>query len=215
MTKRQELLTSLTIAGVAFVIITALSLYFGTFTAGVAHANPSKLQQPTACSTQGTSATSLATTSPSYMRWGFATTTATCNMANAGDGTEVFDTAVVAINFSASSTRSNLVGGIEQSMDGIEWYPISAPQAATTTETFSLNPTGQFTWFYASSTNGGTGVAATTGTSSRALKVPVDMKHVRVWFALASTTGNGGSLASGINSGAVWASIIGKTERGF
>jgi hypothetical protein len=216
MTKTQELLISLAIvAGLSIFAIGLTFIYPAFFGAGTAFANPSKLQQPVTCSTQGSSATALATTSPSYMRWGTGTSTATCNMANAGDGTEVFDTAVIAINFSASSTRSNLIGGIEQSMDGVEWYPITAPQAATTTENFSLNPTGQLNWFYASSTVGGSGVAATTGTSTRAVKIPVDMKYVRVWFGLASTTGNGGSNASGINSGAVWASIIGKTERGY
>lgn len=167
----------------------------------------SRIQQPTTCSTQGTSATTLSTTSIAYISTaGTATSTATCNMRNAGEGTEVFDTAVVAIQLTASSTTSTLVGKVEESMDGIDWYPILRTGIATSTAPgggISVLSDGTLSWTFASSSTNGAGVAGNNNFATQSFEIPVHMNYVRVWFA---------SKIGGNRLG-VWANIIGKTEQ--
>lgn len=159
----------------------------------------SKLQSPVSCSTQGTSATSLATTSVTYMGVGTATTTATCNMALAGDATEVFDDAVLTIQFTGSSTASVLNTQIEYSQDSIDWYSDRLTAGATTTQTINIAQPTTYTWNFASTTMAG--VTGTASVDTNIITVPTPMKYVRAVFT-----------ATGANS-AIWANFTGKTLR--
>jgi hypothetical protein len=166
-------------------------------------ASRSMVSIPVSCSTQGTSATSLSTTSISYMTPGTATSTATCNMQRAGAGIEVFDKSVVIAQMTASSTSSVITGGVEQSYDGIDWYPVSLREIATSTASrFTILPSGLFSWTFASSTNGGGATLVNGDTNTIMFEVPTFLPFVRTWFA----------NQIGATRAGIWATIIGKTE---
>ena len=171
-----------------------------TFIAG---ATAPRLQEPANCSTQGTSATELATTSISYMTPGTGTSTATCNMANAGEGTEVFDFATLAIQFTGSSTASSINIDIEHSQDGIDWYKdtVRVIDASTTPSSFGLDNTTSYSLAFSSSTVGGG--AGTSDITTRVIDVPAVAKYVRAVF----------SIPAGSQNGAIWGNFVGKTQQ--
>lgn len=182
------------------VFVYALSLIFGAETfIKLAGANASRVQEPTSCSTQGSSATSLSTTSVTYMKPGTGTSTATCIMSNAGEGTEVFDTAVLLLQFTGSSTASTLSITPEWSQDGIDWYPV-IDKLATTTTPIGGNTAFSYTVGFASTTPGGQ--AGTSSVFTRAYELPVHTKRVRAVI----------TMPAGSQNGAVWANIVGKTQ---
>jgi hypothetical protein len=163
---------------------------------GLALANPSSFA--TAIST------SAATSSPSYMTPGRATTTtpvydAYSQTANGGF-TSKADYAGLLVQFSASSTASILGITAEYSQDGIDWYQdfvVDPNQIATSTgPTFSLVNPFAFSWKFASSTLGGISPSSTSNRATAALLVPTPFRYTRLVFSM--TGGNG----------AVWASLL-------
>ena len=177
------------------VAILVLAGFIGGTAIKVARANPSRVQAPASCTTSGT----FSTTSVSFMTAGTATTTITCNMGLAGDGTEVFDSAILAIQHHASSTTGSTLGwNIELSNDAYDWY---AFDSATST----INGPGEVIRWTQLSTSTQDNIANNNSRRLKSLNIPVEAKYVRVNFFVPI-----GSLNS-----AVWAQIIGKAERGF
>ena len=150
--------------------------------------------------------TAAATSTQSYMTFGTATTTLACNMGNDGA-----NTAVVTAVLNASSTDTIYNFYVEESMDGQDWFPVSANQSASTTEPFNLNISAYTYYKFASSTVGGAaqgassnllGVSGTNNRNHISFNVPVRMERVRVYAALASST------IPDIRNGAVWMQIV-------
>ena len=169
-----------------------------------ARANPSRIQEPVSCSTQGTSATSLSTSTLSYMTPGTGTTTITCNVATAGQGTQVFDSAKLAIQLTASSTGTSLCRRYRYSQDGIDYYPLSIATNSAATTTSEIGTYYESCFSFASST------AELGGTVTRNLKIvdlPIYAQYVKVDFYIPMAT------TSNVANGAVWANVIGKTEK--
>jgi len=150
--------------------------------------------------TPATCYTAAATSTLSYMTPGTATTTATCPM-----GQDGADSAVLAIQVNASSTAAVFDVYVEESMDGIDWYPIQQEQVASTSNPFSLQIRQYAQFTFASSTVGGAlantngvGVNGTQNRNHYELDVPVRMKRVRAYTGI-----------TGANAG-VWMQILPK-----
>ena len=144
--------------------------------------------------------TASATSTLTYMTIGTATTTVTCSMG--GDGAQ---SAVLAIEVNASSTASLFNVYTEESMNGIDYYPINNNQTASTSNPFNIAQRGYSTFAFASSTIGGVlagsnsiGVNGTNNRNHYTLNVPVNMKYVRAYI-----------YVTGANAG-VWMQIIPK-----
>lgn len=156
------------------------------------HANPSRIPMPVSCSTQGTSATSLATTSYTSMPAGTATTTATCDLTKIGYGTESADGAVLYIELTASSTNTALLTRLEYSNDGVDWYAdtlLEERSIATTSTIFNLSTAITYPWTFASSTIGGGAPLPSNNRDRRVMSVPTPSRYVRAVF---STSGGNG-----------------------
>ena len=144
--------------------------------------------------------TATATTSVRYLTPGTGTTTLTYDayVPTTNSYTPAF--ATLLIQFAGSSTASTLGINIEYSQDGIDWYKsstLSPFSPGTTTNAVNLGATNSYTWTFASSTVGGTGVTAATGaTSTRAIMLSTPLRYVR---SVVSITGAGG---------AVWQQIV-------
>ena len=144
--------------------------------------------------------TAAATTTLKYMSNGLATTTVDCPM-----GSDGANSAALAIQVNASSSPLTVFNiFVEESMDGVDWYPIPV---ATTTDPLNLAIRPYSTFAFATSTVGGTAPSASqsgvglNGTQNRnhyILDIPVRMKRVR---AYAGVTGA---------NGAIWMQIIPK-----
>lgn len=141
--------------------------------------------------------TAAATTTLNYMTPGAATTTVTCAL-----GIEGAKSATVNYIVNASSTSAVFTSYVEESMDGIDWFPAPINQEASSTRPIDLNLRDYVTFTFASSTIGG-GVAGellgANGTNNRnhyEAVIPVRMKHVRVHTGL-----------TGVNAG-LWVRIV-------
>ena len=154
--------------------------------------------------------TASATSTLAYMLAGNATTTLACNM-----GVEGARSAKVVFQVNASSTNAVYNFFVEESMDGIDWYPIPMNQVASTTVPFSLNVNGSLSYKFASTTIGGLAAGASenalgvTGTDNRdhgSFEIPVDMKRVRVYVTMPFPTG------AATSSGAIWMQVIPKID---
>lgn len=186
----------------AYAIAGALIALAGFFAYYTAYANPSRLQTPVSCSTQGVDATALSTTTRASLSAGTGTSTLTCNMGIAGDGTQVWDSAKLAIQLTASSTATELRWRYEYSNDGVDWYADTVNNAAATaTTTIEVRTFKEYSWLFASSTPGG--ITTPQGRALKYVDVPVGAKYVRVVFYLPP-----GSL-----NALVWANLVGKVER--
>lgn len=199
--------TSLKIVGGAIFIGLIIASLYGAFSIHKAKANLSRIQGPVGCSTQGTSATVLATTSVVYMTAGAATTTATCNMQTAGLGTEVFDTALLEVQFSGSSTASTINIDIQDSNGGVDYYNRSLAWNVENTGAASSSPSlasiQSYTFTFASSTQNRSLVTSATGaTTTRSILVPVPNTFIRAII----------TMPAGSTPGAVWARWVGKTQ---
>ena len=139
--------------------------------------------------------TAAATTSPAYMSGGVATSTVTCNMSPNGALT-----AVIAIEVNASSTSSIFNTYVEESMDGLDWFPT---RVASSTRLVSTDANTYYSYTFASSTLKGVvtpvlGVAGLNNRNHYSFDVPVRMKYVRAYTV----------IPIGSNPGAVWMQII-------
>ena len=190
---------ALTFALLGTVLVFGLSLLIAGNFSKIANAAISVFS-PTTCYTAS------ATSSPAYMTTGAATSTVSCFL-----GAEGARTATIAVEVNASSTLSVFDHYIEESMNGIDWFPVSAPQSASSSPVFSPALKSTFTYTFASSTIGATALGASSnqlgvnGTNNRnhySFDVPVRMKYVRVISALAPSSA----------SGAVWAQIISRQD---
>src|SRR3990167_9502009 len=128
--------------------------------------------------------TAAATSTLGYLTPGTGTSTVTCAI-----GLDSPRSAVLAIVVNASSTNTQFNGFVEESMDGIDWYPVTVNQSASTTNPYQVATRASFNFQFASTTIGGTAAAASdnrlgaAGTNNRnhsSLEVPVRMKRVRV-----------------------------------
>lgn len=157
-----------------------------------------RANQSTFCYGESTSA---ATSSPNYMTPGTATTTLTTSTRCASRDVPL-DSLVATLQLIASSSTSRINGGIEQSMDGIEWYPASTNLQATTSPSYTLDSAGLFSLGFASSTPGGAIVPSYNNRITRLIDMPTNMPYARIW------------LANSIGAGrvAVWAQFIGQRQ---
>lgn len=153
--------------------------------------------------------TAAATSTLSYMTAGLATTTVTCPM-----GVDGADTAILTIQVNASSSATTFNIYVEESMDGMDWYPVNNNQGASTSVAFNVGTRPYNTFTFASSTIGG--VPLTTGLKGASttfegytsvnnrnhytLEVPVNMRRVRAYAA----------IPVGSTAGAVWMQVIPK-----
>ena len=175
--------------------LTAFGIYY------TASANPSRVQSPVTCSTQGTAAdTVLATTSVTYFAV-TATSTITCNTGISGDGTQVWDSALLNIQLTASSTDTGLCRRTSYSSDGIDYFPLQASVTTNATTTTESGTWAENCFSFASSTNSDFGNTLTL--NKRAVTIPTYNKYIKVEFYKRP-----GSL-----NGAVWANLTGKVER--
>lgn len=170
-----------------------------------AKATPTSFKAPVTCSTQGTSATALSTTSVVGLTAGTATTTATCNMAKAGLGTELFDQAAFVFQQAGAQAGASTVNiTIQDSYDGVDYYDRSFAwnvDENTSSSSPALSASQVFTSTFASSTqNKGNITAANGGFMNRSIRVPVIAPFIR-----AIVTAPIGSASS-----TIWGTIIGE-----
>lgn len=179
-----------------------IAFYF-FFQIGQVKATPSSFKISPTCATLGT----LSTTSVSYMQAGKATTTATCNMmvAGAGSGTELFDMATFHVQFAGSSTASTINIDIQDSYNGVDWYPRSFgwnPESGYATSSPSLSPVQSFVYNFSSTTNDKSAVTnANSATSTRDIAIQVQAPYIRAII----------TMPAGSTNGAVWGTFTGKT----
>ncbi len=156
----------------------------------------------------GTKARSAtATTSPTYMTPGTATSTVVydsyeqtgTNQTNTGNYT-LPNTVVVAVQGNASSTLSIITVACEFSDDAIDWYQ-NEIYPATTTGSLPIATPVSFSFAYASSTVGGAALLANTTGFAKAFYCPVPMRYVRAVVSL-----------TGLNA-RVWTTIIPAKQR--
>lgn len=170
-------------------------------------ANPSKRAQPLSCSTQGTSASSLSTTSISYMTPGTATTTATCDTTKANLGTDTLDKAYLALQVTASSTGLTNFR-FEYSEDGIDWYGDNLYEETGLSTTTASNIIWDSNYHthsiqFASSTSAcADNSISNNNRNCFLIPVPTPTRYVRAVFTVPIGSTNSG----------VWASFIGKAE---
>lgn len=150
--------------------------------------------------------TAAATSTLRYMTPGTATTTVTCPMGNDGA-----NSAVLAIQINASSTDSTFDVYVEESMDGVDWYPVPSQSVGSTSPMFALGTRPYSRFQFAASTVGGSvggsgiGLSGTQNRNHYELDVPVRMKRVRAYMGMASTSTTGAAM-----NGAAWMQIIPK-----
>jgi hypothetical protein len=165
-----------------------------------------------------------ATTSPLYLTdmtndsvhnspnaTGTATSTLTFDAQAAPSGAQALDSAILAVQFTGSSTAAILNIAIERSQDCIDFGGDYLNADATTTQANWLDPLNlgtalSYQLTYASTTYGGQQLRATSTPFTVLLKIPTPTRCTRAVFTLASST------AANIRNGAVWAQFIGKRE---
>lgn len=147
--------------------------------------------------------TSGATTTLVYMTAGTATTTLTATNC-VGDGAYALDSAVVDIEYTASSSNSTLNMRVEHSFDNKDWFPSGTIVSSAATTTVIGYPYGDYRFGSGATTTDPGGSGLTTRMHS-SINIPIYGPYIRVRF-YASGTANVG------NNGALWAQIIGKRE---
>lgn len=179
---------------VALAIVSAV--YIGT-----AKANSSRIITPVGCTTSGT----LATTSVSYMSAGVGTSTITCDLeyiASAyGNGSNSFDSAILGIQLNASSTNTTLAWKYEYSQNKLDWYEDDVELTINATTTTHVRTYKEHSWLFASSSYPTS--IANSSRSTKKVNLETPTKWIRVTFY----------MPTGSTGGALWAQIIGKSER--
>lgn len=151
-----------------------------------------------------------ATSSPTYMTPGVATSTT--GTGGCFLGLEGARTASLVIQYNASSSATSKFNTIvEESMDGKDWYAVALDQIATTSVTVSPSTKGLFEYTFASSTAGAAasgsagnhlGVNGTNNRNQLVIDVPTRMKYLRAFT----------SLQTGGTNGAAWMQIIPRVD---
>ena len=145
---------------------------------GIASANPLRFGS--------TSRSATATTSPTYMTSGTATTTSPTLDAYVQPSGFALDRATLLVRMGASSTASILNINIEYSHDAVDWYEEGGTLVngyATTSNPFYLTPVKNYVMNFASSTPG-LGTLGSIGTTTRAIKVETPTRYVRAVFSI-------------------------------
>lgn len=175
-------------------------------------ANPSQISE---------TKTSSATSTPTYLAASTALATTTLAIDTQGDGGASMDSGKLAIQFTASSTATQLKWKYEYANTTVingqvvdcsvlaiggqcDWYSESVNSAGTTaTTTVEVQNFKEYSWIFASTTQG---AIAVTGSTTRALKIidfPTPTRYARVVFY----------LPVGSPGAAVWADIVTKREQ--
>ena len=147
--------------------------------------------------------TAAATTTLKYMTPGTATSTVTCEL-----GAEGARTALITVQVNASSTLSVFKTYVEESMDGVDWYPTNVASTTVYSSANSMNfiSSPYFSYTFAStSTIGGsavllTGVVGLQNRGQYSFDVPIRMKFIRAYTGL-----------TGTNAG-LWLQIVPKVD---
>lgn len=183
------------------VLIIAI-LIVGLVSVEVVKANSSRYISSAVCTTSG----NLSTTSLRFITPGTGTTTLPCNLeyvAGIGGGVSAMDSAILAVQYTASTTAPTLRMRTEISTDGIDWYPHKGfilNSNATTTEISGTH--AEYSWSVSTTTGdfAGSGTATRVHTS---IPLTIPARWVRVKFY----------APIGTTNGALWAQIIGTAER--
>lgn len=139
--------------------------------------------------------TSSATTSPTFMTPGTATTTLTYD--TFANGTTYAPTkAYLLVQLVASTTDTVLNIDFEHSQDGAEWWQDHLVTPATTTGQTVVGTPNSTSWTFASSSENGQPVGATSDRVTKMFTMPVPLRHARAVFTV--TGGNA----------TVWAQIV-------
>ena len=192
---------------IATVIITVLAGFYIFDKVESVRANPSRIVMPITCSTQGTGASSLSTTTGyTFITAGKATTTATCNTQLGGLGADVLDETSLLVNLTSSSSLARTIIYIEYSHDGIDWYQDAGTYVdgyATTSKPFDL--TANSLTLQMASTTAGQGAYnnALVATTTRIVKLKTPTKWIRAVF----TNPPGGTTF------AIWGAFVNKAQR--
>lgn len=186
-------------------LIVGLALVGSMFMLAVpAHANPIRQAPP--------STTSSATSSPTFMTPGTATTTVYLD-SFAGGSTQQYDAVSLLTQFTGSSTAATLNMTVEYS-DGVagvdctatptacDWYQDATIEMtnASTSQPYPIasNALNTYSWTFASTTQGGAAGVATSNRALKAINIPVTTRYVRVFY----------TLAIGGTNGAVWGKLV-------
>lgn len=141
-----------------------------------------------------------ATTSPTFMTAGTATTTVTFDSGCATSNSQ--DSSVLSMQLTASSTNTKLAVNFEYSQDNIDWYQSNLSAQATTTPVQDISTAQSYLWSFASTTPG---LGAPAGTRQmKTIVVPTPTRYVRAVF----------TIPSGSTNGAIWAEFDAKRQAG-
>lgn len=145
-----------------------------------------------------------ATTTVTYMAAGVATTTATydayATYGNVNGANEIS----LLTQQAGSSTSSVLIGDVQYSVDGIDWYAAAPPTTASSTVAFGYGAPYQLKMQFASSTISGAAVTnANSATTSRIVTIPTPTRYTRVVF----------SVPAGSAGSALWWSFQPRKEK--
>src|SRR3990167_7607842 len=149
MTKSKQLIIGGVVGGIVALVL-AFTYFSGLYTklagaVGIAF-------DPANCYITSPITGTSATTTLSYMTAGTATTTVTCGMGNDGAKSALL---VVEVNASSTATSFNIYP--EESMDGVDWFPIAINQNSSSTAPYNLTQRTFYEFIFASSTVGGVG----------------------------------------------------------
>lgn len=181
-------------AALAYFTVMALVLLFA-FTSTAAHANPSvfaRAQWGQPC----TNASAVATSTYNSISLGLGTTTVTYCASGANSAA---DSAVLDIQFNASTTAPVLGVRIEHSYDGIDWYA-DVPLLTSASSTNATYTENQISF---STSTGATNGFAGSGTANRGLRdIPITTPTRFTRAVIFGVTG----------SGSVYAEIVAKQQ---
>lgn len=140
-----------------------------------------------------------ATTTHSYLRAGYGTTTLTVDQCAQSD--IAADSALLLLQITGTSTAPTLDMRVEYSADKIDWYPASAPLAtlATSTQITGDSATTKLILANATTDYGGTGTATRF---HRSMEIPMHTRYARVVF----------TMPAGSAQAALWAELVSRRE---
>lgn len=140
------------------------------------------------------SKTATATTTVAYLTPGTATTTLSSDLYSASSNTKA-NGALVAFQYTASSSAAALKARVEYSNDGVDWYAESIPLAETATTTLMTTTFREYSWnnFATTTDYGGSGTASRIHQS---FSIATPTRYVRVKFYVPAGAGNGALWAS-------------------
>lgn len=152
-----------------------------------------------------------ATSTVSYMTPGTGTTTYYYDTYSSGaSGGYAADGATMLVQMTAStSASSQLKWGYEFAMgvagvdcvatpNNCDWYKDNtpAPTSATSTNTYNVLAPVEFTWTFASTSQGYVGVEKNNNRALKVINVPTPTRYTRVVFSVPASAGNAGVWAA-------------------